>query len=133
MTTGKVFFVGAGPGDPKLITVRGQELLKRADVIVHDRLASPKLLRDLKPDVKLIYCGKSVNQHTMVQDEINSVLIKEAKEGKQVVRLKGGDPCIFGRVGEEAEVCVDHGIPFEIIPGITSGIAAPAYAGIPLT
>jgi uroporphyrinogen III methyltransferase / synthase len=133
MSVGKVFLVGAGPGDHKLITVKGLELLQKADVVVHDRLAHPKLLRQVKPEAKLIYCGKDAEKHTLSQEEINRVLVQEAKQGRVVVRLKGGDPCIFGRVGEEAEECVKNGIPFEIVPGITSGIAAPAYAGIPLT
>ena len=133
MRSGKIFFVGAGPGDPKLITVRGMELLQKADVIVYDRLANPRLLSFANDQADLIYCGKDANHHTLTQDEINQVIVREAKAGKWVVRLKGGDPCIFGRVGEEAEECVEAQIPFEIVPGITSGIAAPAYAGIPLT
>ncbi|GAA4704942.1 uroporphyrinogen-III C-methyltransferase [Brevibacillus fulvus] len=133
MGKGKVYLVGAGPGDPKLITVRGLETIKRADCIVYDRLASPRLLSHAKPDVELIYCGKLPDRHTLTQEEINQVLVEKALEGKVVTRLKGGDPSIFGRVGEEAEELVKHGIPFEIVPGITSGIAAPAYAGIPVT
>jgi len=130
---GKVYLVGAGPGDPKLITVKGAEVLALADVIVYDRLASPELLEYARKDVELIYCGKLPDRHIIPQEEINQILVDHAKLGKTVVRLKGGDPSIFGRVGEEAECCVDHGVPFEVVPGITSGIAAPMYAGIPLT
>lgn len=133
MRVGKVYFVGAGPGDPKLITVRGLDLLKKADVIVYDRLANPKLLQYAKTNAKFMYCGKEANQHLIPQDEINRILVTEAKLGKIVVRLKGGDPSIFGRVGEEAEVCALHNISFEIVPGITAGIGASVYAGIPLT
>lgn len=133
MKKGKVFLVGAGPGDPKLITVRGMETIAMAECIVYDRLASPRLLAHARPDVELIYCGKLPDRHTLTQEEINQVLVDKALEGKIVTRLKGGDPSIFGRVGEEAEELVKHDIPFEIVPGITSGIAAPAYAGIPVT
>lgn len=133
MNSGKVFLVGAGPGDPKLITVRGLETIALADCIVYDRLASPRLLEHAKPDAELIYCGKLPDRHTLTQEEINQLLVAKALEGKVVTRLKGGDPSIFGRVGEEAEELAKHGIPFEIVPGITSGIAAPAYAGIPVT
>lgn len=133
MSKGKVFLVGAGPGDPKLITVRGLETIKLADCIVYDRLASPRLLAHARADVELIYCGKLPDRHTLTQEEINQLLVEKALEGKVVTRLKGGDPSIFGRVGEEAEELARHDIPFEIVPGITSGIAAPAYAGIPVT
>ncbi len=131
--TGKVYLVGAGPGDPKLITVWGMELIQRADAIIYDRLIHPSLLRYAKLGAELIYCGKASGNHSIPQDEINELLIQKAKEGKQVVRLKGGDPFVFGRGGEEAESCVSAGIPFEVVPGISSGIAAPAYAGIPVT
>ncbi|MUT64512.1 uroporphyrinogen-III C-methyltransferase [Paenibacillus sp. NEAU-GSW1] len=130
---GVVYLVGAGPGDPKLITVRGLECLKRCDVVVYDRLASPRLLRYLKPDAQKIYVGKLPDRHTMKQEEINQLLVDLALEGKTVTRLKGGDPTIFGRVGEEAELLRDNGIEYEIVPGITSAIAVPAYAGIPVT
>lgn len=133
MNKGKVFLVGAGPGDPKLITLRGLEAIQKADCIVYDRLASPRLLAYAKPDAEKIYVGKLPDRHTLKQEEINQLLVDKAKEGRVVTRLKGGDPSIFGRVGEEAEALVEHGIEFEIIPGITSGIAAPAYAGIPVT
>ncbi|MBD3917738.1 uroporphyrinogen-III C-methyltransferase [Paenibacillus sp. PR3] len=130
---GKVYLVGAGPGDPKLITVRGLECIKRADVIVYDRLASPRLLAHIKPGAERVYVGKLPDRHTMKQEEINQLLVDLALEGKTVTRLKGGDPTIFGRVGEEAELLVQNGVEFEIVPGITSAIAVPAYAGIPVT
>ncbi|MDQ6418641.1 uroporphyrinogen-III C-methyltransferase [Paenibacillus sp. LHD-117] len=133
MDKGKVYLVGAGPGDPKLITVRGMQCLERCDVVVYDRLASPRLLRHAKPSAELIYVGKLPDRHTMKQEEINQLLVDLALEGKTVTRLKGGDPTIFGRVGEEAELLYDNGIEFEIVPGITSAIAVPAYAGIPVT
>lgn len=131
--TGKVYLVGAGPGDPKLITIKGVECLKNSDVIVYDRLANKELLSYAKEDCELIFCGKFPNKHTMTQEEINELLVKKAKDGKIVTRLKGGDPCVFGRVGEEAVFLQEHDVPFEIVPGITAGIAAPAYAGIPVT
>ncbi|MBA4496297.1 uroporphyrinogen-III C-methyltransferase [Paenactinomyces guangxiensis] len=130
---GMVYLVGAGPGDPGLITVKGLEAIKKADVIVYDRLASPQLLRYAREDAELIYVGKLPDRHTLKQEEINELLAEKAKEGKVVTRLKGGDPFIFGRGGEEAERCVDEGIPFEVVPGITSAVAVPAYAGIPVT
>ncbi|MFA9559728.1 uroporphyrinogen-III C-methyltransferase [Evansella sp. AB-rgal1] len=133
MNTGKVYLVGAGPGDPDLITVKGANAIKAADVIVYDRLVNKKLLDYAKPLVKLVYCGKLPDRHIIPQEEINKILVSHALQGKTVVRLKGGDPSIFGRVGEEAEFCVENGISFEIVPGITSGIAASTYAGIPLT
>ncbi|GLX69548.1 uroporphyrinogen-III C-methyltransferase [Paenibacillus glycanilyticus] len=133
MKKGIVYLVGAGPGDPKLITVRGLECLERCDVVVYDRLASPRLLRHVKEGTRKIYVGKLPDRHTMKQEEINQLLVDLALEGHTVTRLKGGDPTIFGRVGEEAELLQDNGIPFEIVPGITSAIAVPAYAGIPVT
>ncbi|MDQ8737415.1 uroporphyrinogen-III C-methyltransferase [Paenibacillus sp. LHD-38] len=133
MVKGKVYLVGAGPGDPKLITVRGLQCLEECDVVVYDRLASPRLLRYVKPGTERIYVGKLPDRHTMKQEEINQLLVDLALQGKIVTRLKGGDPTIFGRVGEEAELLYDNGIEFEIIPGITSAIAVPAYAGIPVT
>lgn len=133
MDKGVVYLVGAGPGDPKLITVRGLECLKRSDVVVYDRLASPRLLRFMKDGAQKIYVGKLPDRHTMKQEEINQLLVDLALQGKSVTRLKGGDPTIFGRVGEEAELLQEHGIEFEIVPGITSAIAVPAYAGIPVT
>jgi uroporphyrinogen III methyltransferase / synthase len=133
MTKGKVYLVGAGPGDPKLITVRGMECLTRADVVVYDRLASPRLLRYMKQGAEKVYVGKLPDRHTMKQEDINQLLVDLALAGKVVTRLKGGDPTIFGRVGEEAELLQENGIEFEIVPGITSAIAVPAYAGIPVT
>jgi uroporphyrinogen III methyltransferase/synthase len=130
---GKVFLIGAGPGDPGLITVKGKECISRADVIIYDYLASPSLLAFAAPSAERIYVGKKGGDHTLAQDGINSLLVEKAKQGKVVARLKGGDPFIFGRGGEEAEVLIEAGIPFEIVPGVTSAIAAPAYAGIPLT
>jgi uroporphyrinogen III methyltransferase/synthase len=130
---GKVYLVGAGPGDPKLITVRGMEALEKSDVVVYDRLASPRLLQKLKPHIEQIYVGKRSERHTMKQEDINQLLVDLALQGKIVTRLKGGDPTIFGRVGEEAELLVDNGIQFEIVPGVTSATAVPAYAGIPVT
>ena len=129
----KVWLVGAGPGDPDLITVKGLKAIKGADVILYDRLISPELLEYAKPEAELIFCGKLPDHHHLQQETINYLLVKHAKKGKNVVRLKGGDPFIFGRGGEEAAFLVEHGVSFEVIPGITSGIAAPAYAGIPVT
>ncbi|PFK45508.1 uroporphyrinogen-III C-methyltransferase [Bacillus cereus] len=130
---GKVYIVGAGPGDPELISVKGVKCIKQADVILYDRLVNKELLSYAKPDADLIYCGKLPNYHTMKQETIHAFLVKYAKKGKIVTRLKGGDPFVFGRGGEEAEALAKHGIPFEIVPGITAGIAASAYAGIPVT
>ena len=130
---GHVFLVGAGPGDPGLITVAGVQALARADVVVYDRLANPILL-DLAPAMaERIFAGKGPQAHTMSQDEINALLIDRAREGKTVVRLKGGDPFVFGRGGEEAQALAAAGVPFEVVPGVSSAIAAPAYAGIPVT
>jgi uroporphyrinogen III methyltransferase / synthase len=133
MEKGNVFLVGAGPGDTGLITVKGLEAIKRADVILYDRLANPKLLEKAPSTCELIYCGKLPDRHTLRQEHINELLVKHALEGKTVVRLKGGDPGVFGRVGEEAEALSNYDISFDIIPGISSGIAAPLYAGIPVT
>lgn len=131
--TGKVYLVGAGPGDPKLITVKGMECLQQADVVVYDRLANPALLEYAPTHAERIYCGKYPDNHTMRQEAINQLLAEKALGGLTVVRLKGGDPSVFGRVGEEAEHLAQFGIPFKIVPGVTAGIAAPAYAGIPVT
>jgi len=128
---GKVYLVGAGPGDPGLITVKGVKLLQEADVIVYDHLVDERLLAYGKPEAELLYVGK--HEHRLPQEEINRFLVERARAGKRVVRLKGGDPFIFGRGGEEAEALASAGIPFEMVPGVTSGIAVPAYAGIPLT
>jgi uroporphyrinogen III methyltransferase/synthase len=130
---GKVYLVGAGPGDPELITLKGLECIKNADVIIYDYLASPGLLKHAREHAEIIYVGKKGGDHTLSQDRINALIAEKAQKGLTVTRLKGGDPFIFGRGGEEAEVLVDARIPFEIIPGVTSAIAAPAYAGIPLT
>ncbi|GEC90534.1 uroporphyrinogen-III C-methyltransferase [Brevibacillus brevis] len=130
---GKVYLVGAGPGDPKLITVKGMECLQKAEVVVYDRLANPALLEYAPQTAERIYCGKLPDHHTMRQESINELLAEKAQEGKVVVRLKGGDPCVFGRAGEEAQHLAERGIAFEIVPGVTAGIAASAYAGIPVT
>jgi uroporphyrin-III C-methyltransferase len=130
---GRVYIVGAGPGDPELITVKGLRCIQEADVILYDRLVNKELLTYAKSNAELIYCGKLPNFHALQQDTINHFLVKHAKKGKIVTRLKGGDPFVFGRGGEEAEALAKHGISFEIVPGITAGIAAPAYAGIPVT
>jgi uroporphyrinogen III methyltransferase/synthase len=130
---GMVYLVGAGPGDPGLITVKGVECIRKADVVIYDYLVNRSLLNYTPPDAKKIYVGKRGAQHTLEQDEINLLLIKKAKQGKVVVRLKGGDPYLFGRGGEEAEAVAGEGIAFEVVPGVTAGIAAPAYAGIPVT
>lgn len=130
---GKVYLIGAGPGDPKLITVRGLEAIRKADVVVYDRLASPRLLRHMKPGAEKVFVGKLPDKHMLKQGEINQLLVDLAQSGRTVVRLKGGDPAVFGRVGEEAEALAEHGLEFEWIPGVTSAIAVPAYAGIPVT
>ncbi len=133
MNKGKVYLIGAGPGDVKLITVKGLECIQKADVIVYDRLANPRLLSYRKPEAKLIYVGKSPDRHTLTQDEINRVLVEEGLKGNVVARLKGGDPYVFGRGGEEGEELRKAGVAFEEVPGITSAISVPAYAGIPIT
>ncbi|MBT3880547.1 MAG: uroporphyrinogen-III C-methyltransferase [Candidatus Scalindua sp.] len=128
-----VYLVGSGPGDPGLITVKGLECIKKADVIVYDYLVNSVLLRNARKDVELIYVGKKGNQHTMEQDDINQLLVDKANENKIVTRLKGGDPYVFGRGGEEAIVLRENNILFEVVPGITAAIASPNYAGIPVT
>lgn len=133
MMVGKVYLIGSGPGDPKLISVKGMERIGEADVIVYDRLASPRIVAAAKPEAELIYVGKKAAQHMLKQDQINQLLVDKAKEGKTVARLKGGDPFIFGRGGEEAIVLRENGIPFEVVPGISSAYSVPAYAGIPVT
>lgn len=130
---GKVYLVGAGPGNPDLITLRGKACIEEADVIIYDYLASPALLRYADKAAELIYVGKQEGHHTLPQPEINAMIVEKARQGHRVVRLKGGDPFIFGRGAEEAETLVKEKIPFEVVPGVTSAIAAPAYAGIPLT
>ncbi len=129
----RVFLVGAGPGDPGLITVKGRDCIAGADVIIYDHLANPAMLNWAETRAELIYVGKQGGKHTMAQGDINALIVSKAREGKIVVRLKGGDPFIFGRGGEEAEVLAGEGVAFEVVPGITSAIAVPAYAGIPLT
>ncbi|PQV63479.1 uroporphyrinogen-III synthase /uroporphyrinogen-III C-methyltransferase [Abditibacterium utsteinense] len=128
-----VYLVGAGPGDVGLLTRRAFERVQSADVIVYDALVNPEMLDFSRPDAEKIYVGKRAGQHSLSQDEINALLIEHAQNGKNVCRLKGGDPFVFGRGGEEALACVENGIPFEIVPGISSALAAPAYAGIPVT
>ncbi|HXF56957.1 MAG TPA: uroporphyrinogen-III C-methyltransferase [Actinomycetota bacterium] len=131
--SGKVFLVGAGPGDPRLLTLRGAEVLRAADVVVHDRLVAPALL-DLAPArAERVDVGKAPGRPRPTQDAINRLLVSRAREGKVVVRLKGGDPFVFGRGGEEALACARAGVPFEVVPGVSSVVAAPAYLGVPLT
>jgi uroporphyrin-III C-methyltransferase len=133
MTPGKVYLVGAGPGDPGLLTVRGLELLRAAEVIVFDQLVNPALLLEASAAAIQVFVGKQAGRHCIVQTEINEILIGYARLGREVLRLKGGDPFVFGRGGEEAEALAKAGIAFEIVPGVSSAIAVPAYAGIPLT
>src|SRR6476659_3299412 len=138
MTTGAaprgiVYLVGAGPGDPGLLTRRGADLLARADVVVYDRLGTADLLVLVRPDAELVSAGKAPGQVDLTQDEINALLVERGKAGLEVVRLKGGDPFVFGRGGAAAEALAAAGVPFEVVPGITSAIGAPAYAGIPVT
>jgi len=131
---GRVFLVGAGPGAPDLITMRGADVMRRADVVVYDALVSPEVLRLAPASVQRIFAGKKGGEERSTdQSEINRILIEQARAGRRVVRLKGGDPFIFGRGGEEAEALAAAGIAFEVVPGVTSAIAAPAFAGIPLT
>jgi uroporphyrin-III C-methyltransferase len=130
---GKVYLVGAGPGDPELITVRGLRVLRQATVVLYDRLVHPQLLQEAPREAKQLYVGKEGGTHCVPQNQINQLLVTYAQRGETVVRLKGGDPFVFGRGGEEAEALVSAGIPFEIVPGVSSALAAPAYAGIPVT
>ena len=130
---GYVYLIGAGPGDPGLITVKGRECIARADVIIYDYLANEQLLRHAPDGAELIYAGKVGGAHNHEQGQINDLLVAKAREGKIVARLKGGDPFVFGRGGEECEALCAAGIAFEVVPGVTAGIGAPAYAGIPLT
>src|SRR5919109_357556 len=131
--TGKVFLCGAGPGDPKLITVKAVELMKACDIVLYDRLVSKEIIDQIPAKSEKIYVGRAVGDPIITQDYTNNLMVEHAKKGKAVLRLKGGDPFIFGRGGEEAEYLFEHNIEFEIIPGITSAIGSAAYAGIPLT
>ncbi len=133
MKSGKVYLIGAGPGDPGLITVKAMEFLEKVDVIIYDRLLDERLLNYARQDAEKIYVGKASSEHTLPQAEINRLLVQKAREGKNVVRLKGGDPFVLGRGGEEAEELAKKQITFEVVPGVTSAIAVPAYAGIPVT
>lgn len=133
MSTRKVYLVGAGPGDTGLITVKGLDLLRQADCVIYDGLANAALLDNVRPDAETINVRKRTGDHTIKQDQINALLVEKAKEHRCVVRLKGGDPCLFGRAAEEVRACIAAGVPFEIVPGITSGMAAAEYAGLFLT
>src|SRR4051794_9345662 len=128
-----VYLVGAGPGDPGLITVRGAELLRQADVVVHDRLSAAELLAWAPDGAEVIDVGKAPKHHRMTQEQINALLVEHGRAGRTVVRLKGGDPFVFARGSEEAHALAEAGVPYEVVPGITSALAVPAYAGIPVT
>ncbi len=130
---GTVYLVGAGPGDPQLMTIRAVALLEAADVVIYDRLVSDEILEYIPPGTTRVFAGKASRRQGTPQNEINEMLVTMAKKGRKVVRLKGGDPFVFGRGSEEAVYLVDHGIPFEVVPGITASVACAAYAGIPLT
>ena len=133
VSSGKVFLVGAGPGDPGLLTLKGLKVLKKADVVIYDRLVSSKVLKLIPKRVKKIYLGKEIGKADLLQRKINRTMVSEARLGKRVVRLKGGDPFVFGRGGEELEYLKKYSIGFEVVPGVTSAFAAPAYAGIPVS
>lgn len=131
--TGKAYLVGGGPGRADLITVRGLTLLRRADVVLYDHLIAQELLDEVPPHAELIFVGKGPEHHIMKQEQINQVLVEQVRAGKQVVRLKGGDPFVFGHGGEEMLALAQAGLPFEVVPGISSAMAVPAYAGVPMT
>src|SRR5678809_6513 len=131
--SGTVYIVGGGPGDPGLITVKGLECLRQADVVLYDRLVAQELLAEVPAYAELIDVGKEPKRHRRSQEKINALLIEKAREGKNVVRLKGGDPFVFGRGGEECQALAEAGIRYEVVPGVSSAIAVPAYAGIPVT
>ena len=133
MAHGKVYLVGAGPGDPKLLTVKAVDVLKEADVVIYDRLVGESIINLAPAKAEKIYVGKRTGKHEVPQDKITELIIKKAQAGGKIVRLKGGDPFVFGRGGEEAEALVERGIQFEVVPGVSSAVVAPAYAGIPLT
>ena len=133
MKPGKVYLVGAGPGHPDLLTLRAAELLKIAEVVIYDRLIQEEVLAFCNPSAERIYMGQPVGKHESRQDEVHALLVKKAGEGKVVVRLKGGDPFLFGRGGEEVEFLAEHNVPFEVVPGVSAALAAPLAAGIPVT
>jgi uroporphyrinogen III methyltransferase/synthase len=133
MKSGKIYLIGAGPGDPGLFTIKGKMLLEQGEVVIYDRLVGEEILSYASPEAELIYVGKESGRHALTQDEINLLMVRKAKEGKRVVRLKGGDPFLFGRGGEEALFIREQGLDYEVVPGISSAIAVPAYAGIPVT
>jgi uroporphyrin-III C-methyltransferase len=131
--SGRAYLVGAGPGRADLITVRGLALLRRADVLLYDHLIARELLDELPPHAERVFVGKTPERHTLTQEAINALLVARVREGRQVVRLKGGDPFVFGRGGEEALALAEAGLPFEVVPGVSSALAVPAFAGIPVT
>lgn len=133
MSKGVVYIVGAGPGDPTLLTLKAASLLKEADVVVYDNLVSSEIVKSIPSATEKIFVGKQSKNHPVPQNEINAILVKKSREGKNVVRLKGGDPFLFGRGGEEAQELRKNKIKFEVVPGVTSALSAPAYAGIPVT